>query len=450
MNSPYSILDASLTSGDITLDIRSSIIEFQTFEHIGKPYVDATLAFVDDFGLINALSIKGTEIFTITMGDVSSDSTAAFTKYFFVSKIIDTHKVNERSEMVSVQLVEDTVYVDAVKQISKSYRGTIEDMISTIASNELNKTVVYDEEFEGSAQGPRNIVVPYMSPLQAIQWVKDRATSKTGAPIYLRASLYTDDLILSDFDSHMKRDPFNKKLPLRYTSAISSVDDIDVDKTSYYSIKAYSNASSNNMLRQYEMGNVGSYYNNLDAGTGFSSGEHVSIRDIVDEFYLTELISYDTVQTMFDPELLIGDKLSDEYNSLNVFQITSSNTYNQYASYHDETVVVDDNNNISESKLKIKNKIIRAMLKKNMMDIGIDGRTIFGNQVTTGDKVRAIFLSSDVSADNKDEIDQIDRSKSGDYFILAINHIFKPLDESHVVQLRMTKIGELSPMDIEI
>ena len=50
----FSILEAVLISSrsevnDVEIDIRSNLVEFQIFEHLAKPYIDATIIFVDDF-----------------------------------------------------------------------------------------------------------------------------------------------------------------------------------------------------------------------------------------------------------------------------------------------------------------------------------------------------------------------------------------------------------------
>lgn len=60
----FSILEAVLISSrsegnDVEIDIRSNLVEFQIFEHLAKPYIDATIIFVDDFGMRDTLSMAG-------------------------------------------------------------------------------------------------------------------------------------------------------------------------------------------------------------------------------------------------------------------------------------------------------------------------------------------------------------------------------------------------------
>ena len=449
--SQFGLLEASLILSSVkdedkTVDVRGNIIELNFYENLYKPYVDAHIVLIDDFGLKDTLSIQGTERLKLVLGDAENPEEPIIVKYFFFSKINDTKRMNERAEMLSINLVEEHVYIDSVKQFSRSYTDSLENIVSTIADNELGKEVA-KEYFEGSIQGIRKIIVPYMSPLESIQWIRDRATTRIGSPIFLYASLYSDQLKMSDLDNLLKEPVINEKLPLRYTAAIASTPDTEENLRPYYEIISFRENNSENTQMMYENGAIGSYYAHIDAGTGAVVGSHVTIRDIVDEFYSTETISPDTVQSVFDPSLEIGGKLSDEYNSLHIHQIFSSGTYNQFKSYHDETSILDDNSTVIESRLKVKNKIIRMILKKNIIDIGMNGSLYFKGKVPVGKKIRVLFLNSNVQGDEKDANKQIDKRKSGDYLILAINH--KLVSEKHTSILRLTKLGNL-PKDFKL
>lgn len=441
-----SIILSSVKNEDKVVDVRGNIVEVNLFENLYKPYVDSTIVLIDDFGLKNSLNIQGTERLKLVLGDAENPEEPVFVKYFFFSKINDTQKMNERAELLSISLVEEHVYIDAIKQFSKSYTDELENIITSIADNELGKTVV-KSLFEPSVQGPRKIIVPYLSPLEAIQWLRDRATTRTGSPIFLSGSLYTNSLVMSSLDGLLREDVINDKLPLRYSSAISGVDADQDQLRPYYEIMSFKEVDAENSLALYENGAIGSFYASIDAGTGVLSGDHISIRDILDEFYTNKLISADTNQSVFDPSLEIDGKLSDEYNSLHIHQVVSSNTYNQFKSYHDETSLLGENNSLIESRLKAKNKIIRTFLKKNIIDIGMNGSLFFKGKISVGRKLRLLFLNSNVQGDLKDTNDQIDKRKSGDYIILATNH--RLADEKHTTILRLTKLGEL-PKDFRV
>jgi hypothetical protein len=449
--SSYNIIEATVimssTEGTNTeVDIRNSVIEFQTFEHIQKPYIDGRIVFIDDFGLRDTLSMSGTERLRIVLANEEDIQDTLIVKYFFFSKINDTKKLNERSELLSADLVEEHLFVDSVKQFSRSYTAKIEDIITDICFNELKKNVV-PYKFEGSAQGVRKVIVPYMSPLEAVSWVRDRATTRTGSPIYLYPSLFTDNLFISDLDSLMKEEVINAKFPLQYSTASQSIDQSKEDLKAYSTIISYKEQENNNMMALFEEGGIGSYYSSIDAGSGVTNGSHISVRDIIDEFYTNNIISPETAQTVYDPSLVIDGKLSDEYNSVNIFQVTSAGTYNQFLSYHDESTLLDDTSNIVESRLKVKNKVIRSILKKNVIDIGMEGKMFLESQAMVGNRLRLLFISPNVNLDDKDLYSQLDKRKSGDYFILGMSHMFR--DKGHTVSLRLTKIGEL-PKDYSL
>lgn len=452
MISEFSILQADVILSSVddekkVVDVRNKVVQVDFYENLYKPYVDARIVLMDDFGFKNSLSIQGTERLRIVLGNELEPEEPCITKYFFFSKIVDAQKANERAEVLSLELVEDHVYVNAVKQISRSFESNLEDMIENVVTRDLGKDVVRNK-FLGTAQGVRKVVVPYLSPLEALNWFSSRATTRSGAPIFVHADLYSDELYVSDFESLMKEPPINVEVPFQYSEALSSGDESQQELRNYTEIKNFREIEGENSLALYEDGAIGSFYANIDAGTGLIASEHISIRDILTEMYVNEVIDPSSTQSIFDPSLEIDGRLSDEYNSLFIHQVTSSNTYNQFKSYHDETVLLDENNNIFESKLKVKSKIIRQIIKKNRVDLVMNGKFFFNGKVTVGNKVRVIFLNPDVTADDTDTSGSIDFRKSGDFLILAIHHNL-PLAGKHTTTLRVTKLSDL-PSNISL
>jgi hypothetical protein len=449
--SQFSILEALVISStvrneEIVVDVLSNIKELRLYENIFNPYIDASIVLLDDFGLRTSLRVQGTERLKLVIGNADKPEEPLIIKYFFFSRIIDTRKTNERAEILSIELVEEHVYINSIKEISKSYTEKLENIIESIASIELGKETTR-RFFGGSIQGVRKIIVPYLTPIEAITWLKLRATTQTGSPLYLHGDLYSNKLILSDLDNLLKQDVVNEDLPLIMNEASNSVSDNgDLLKT-YYQVNTVREVNSFDALALYEKGVVGSYYANIDAGSGQTVGSHVTVREVVEDLYTNTVLSDDVVQNIFDPSLLIGDKLSDEYDSLHVYQVTSNNTYNQYQSYHDETVLLDQNSNIIESRLKVKNKIISQVFLRNAIEIGMSGSLFFEGKITVGNKIRVLFLDPNVAKDNESVTDQIDRRKSGDFIILAIHHLM--IDQRHVCVLKISKLSDV-PKNIKL
>lgn len=428
------------------IDIRNNIVEIVFYESLNKPFIDARIVVLDDFGLRNDLSTSGTERLNIVVADGNEPLQGVIQKTFFFSKVNDVEKTNERSELLSIDLVEEHVFLNAIKSISRSYESTLEEAISDIAARDLGKTVVETEFFENSAQGERKFVIPYMSPLEAISWLKDRMTTRTGSPSYLCADLYSQFLYFESLDNLLQEEPINIKLPLRFTDASASADDEMEGLKIYYQIKNFQEVDADDMLSLYEEGAIGSGYTNIDAGTGQAFSSHVTIREVLEDFYTVGVMPRSSHQTVFDPSLSIDGRPSDEYDALNIHQVTSSKTYGQFKSYHDEQPVIEGLN-ISESRLKIKNKIIRQVLRKNVIDIEMNGALFLEKRISPGRRMRVLFLNSNTKADSKDLSKSIDVKKSGDY--LLTNTFHRMSSDNHRISARLIKLGDL-PSDFAL
>jgi len=428
------------------VDIRNNILELTLFEALTKSYCDARVVMVDDFGFRTDLSIQGTERLSLVVADGNNPLKGVITKTFFISKINDAERINERSEVISIDLVEEHVYVNAMKQISRSYESTLEEAIKDISLRDLGKTVVETDFFEGSAQGERKVIVPYLSPLEAMTWLTQRMTSRTGAPIYVHGDLYSPYLYISSLENLMQIPVLNEKLPLRYTDATSAGDEETEALKIYYQVSTFQEVNTEDSLALYEEGAIGSSYTNIDAGTGQSFTSHISVRDILDDFYTNGIIDNTSAQSIFDPSLFIGDKPSDEYDAMNIHQVTSTKTYNQFKSYHDETQLIEDDA-LLESRLKVKNKVIRQIIRKNVIDIEMDGALFLEKKISPGRRLRILFLSPNTQGDARDVNKTIDKRKSGDYMLMNTAHTMS--QDRHRVSARMFKLGDL-PSDFTL
>ena len=260
-NTSFTIIRAEilLTSSESALqriDIRNNVVEVKFYENLFKPYVDARIKMLDDFGFRGMLSMQGTERIVITVGSSEDVMEPLFEKVFFVSSVIDAKRVNERSEALSLELVEEHVYVNAVKQISRSFTKNIEGIVSDICQGDLGKRVVKGF-FEGSAQGVRKVIVPYLKPLEAVNWLMNRATTKTGSPLFLSGDLFSDHLYLSDLDTLMSQEVINEDLPYRFSTATKSADNQTVMLGPYYDITGFEENNAENTLQLFESGAIG-------------------------------------------------------------------------------------------------------------------------------------------------------------------------------------------------
>lgn len=441
-NSKYKLFSAIYNSASVEgleVDLTANIIETHMYEHLEKPYITGRIVVLDDFGMRNYLKIKGSERINLEFRSGDDDDTESVVKNFFISKVLDVKRTSDRAEVLSIELVEDHFWVNSVKSISKSYKGKLENIINEIITDQFAPRKCRQENFTGTAQGERKLVVPYMNPLSAVQWIKSRATTTIGSPIYVYATLFQDDIIISDLDGLLLKERVNPE-PYLHSLSLQTFNIFEEIKRPYREILNYREGVSENSLGLYENGGIGSFYSMTDAGTGLSDESHLSVLTVLDDLNYNNVLKKRNKQNIFDEKVVIDDKFSDEYNSVHTFQITSGKTYAQYANFHDET---DE----TFSRLKNRNRVIRLALKKDNLEIMVDGSPWFESAVSVGAKIRILFLNTDPSNDTKSLAEQYDYKKSGDFLVLAAHHSL--IEERHRVTAQLTKIEDLSQDEID-
>lgn len=198
-------------------------------------------------------------------------------------------------------------------------------------------------------------------------------------------------------------------------------------------IEAFKSGGSEDSLKMVSKGALGSLYTNTDIGTGLTSRDRFSIRDIMSEMKSRDLISSDASQSVFDENQFFINKYVDQYDSKIYHQITSLGTYDKFQGYHDVT-------DSREHTLKLKNISIRNALYRNMLNVVVPGVGFMYSKISVGDIMRCQFASSVDDTKIRDTETLTDKQKSGDYLIYAARHMFR--GTKHSVSVNITKLSK--------
>jgi hypothetical protein len=419
-------------------DMTQYIGEFVVYEDLNKPYITAKIAFLDDRGIFsNELGFKGTETFTITVQNVDPVNTVEFTHSFLMTSIEKMYKTNEKTEVYVFNLIDKHVFLDANIRLSKSYKGKIENIITAISVSELGKTVDQSYISGPSLQDNLKVIIPYLSPLQACQWLTKRATTKNGSPFFFYASLYDENLRIGDFDGQYSKTPFNSQVPLTYSPAATN-DTVDGDPIyESLAIKDVKYGALQDTLKMITDGAVGSRLTAVDVSKNVKLSTHHSIRKTLARLQQDEVIPSNSTQNVFDPkQVFVADDNSplytDDANAREFYKVHSFGTYNSFNSYED-VATLGDTGDI------LRSLSVRSMLEKNRLEINIPGTLLLTRKVTVGDTIAVNFLSSNVVIEETAPEDKLDRERSGNYLIYAIRHTFTKT--THDVVLSITKLN---------
>ena len=435
----YKIIKAEISAdrlGPTAIDVRAMIGELNLFETLEKPYVTGTLLLLDDKSIMDKLNFRGTEKLTIEIASVADINEPRIggppgkEKTFLMTKIEKTIRTNDKTEVNLITLVEEHFFFDKLVKVSRSFTASLESIMTEIFVGSLNKTV--DQSYlTKSSQGVRKINIPYMHPLEAVDWIRDRATTELGGPFFTYSSVFDNSIRIASLDGLMRQPAFNSRSPFIYSSAMAQKSEDLSESQRSFLIEGFKMSDAEDSMKMVSKGALGSMYTNTDIGTGITSRDRFTIRDVLTEMKSRDLIPPNSVQSVYDENQSFINKYTDQYDSKVYHQITSSGTYDKFQGYHDVT-------DSREHTLKLKNISIRNALYRNMMNVVVPGVAFMYAKISVGDIMRCRFASSadDVKTQNADTL--TDKQKSGDYLIYAVRHMFR--GTKHSASVNITKL----------
>lgn len=443
----YKITKATITADRLggldgnKLDVRTSIAELNIFESLDKPYLTGTILILDDKALFDKMNFQGTERLSLDMASVDNDLDTVFSRTFIMTGIEDSVKSNDngKSSIYSFTLIDEHAFLSALTKISKSFNGRIDEIMIKLLATEMKLDI--DTSYlalpNGSIADPVQTnmrgIVPNLSPIDAIKWLCNRATTVTGSPFFVYASMHDNNLRLGNLDSMLSQKAWNSKLPYTYNPANVSSAESQTEFERTFTIKSLKTSSMANTLRLVQLGAVGASLKNTNLNTGQMSSHHHSIRKVLDRLQEQNIIGKN--QNVFDPDFQVGEVLVDEHKSHMFHTVTSTGTYGRKKSYHDEYET-------NQFKKKLEVKSILNHMYKNMMNVVVEGAGFIISKASVGDIVNLKVVNDNVENSSvADEGDLIDKARSGDFIIYDTRHTFQ--GTQHTVSMNLCKLERL-------
>jgi len=407
------------------VDIVGLVTDIEVFEHIDLPYTTGQIAFIDTFRLYDRIDFQGAETCTVRFKETLSAK--AVEHNFIIDKIISNKKANEQSDLIMVHLVEDILFKSNTKNVNKAYNGRPDGIIKTIASEWLDKEV--EEIFSDVYQKQIKVIIPNMTPIDAMIWLKNRGTTSEGYPTYLFSSFTLNRFIYADLKTMIEKQPVNIRAPFIYGP---SMHDLEANlQQRYVPIKEYALEESDDLYNLIADGLISADHHFLNTHTFKDMKNTFNIHtDALDDFLDTKIRNQ--VITLAD-NFKIDDVELQNLKSRRITQISESGAYddgtNRFVSYDEDTK--------DGHKKKIISMALKKLLLKTPITIRIDG-TGFTNpdgHYTTGNVVRILF-----SANRPNSLGDIklDLKKSGDYLIYGAKHAFS--DSRYQIHLKCVKL----------
>jgi len=440
------VISADRLSDDY--DVKQMIAEIDFFEDLEKPYVTGQILVFDDLGVFDEIKLKGTEQIDLSIQIPEIPQAKVDIKFNIVS-IVQVRKLSERSEMYHLNLIAPHAYKDQFIKISRSYTGKLEDISESILKNHLE--VRTDRNYmdgQKSKQSPVRIITPYISPLEAVEWLMDRATTKIGAPFYAYQTIYDqqlnggkDVIRFGNLEDMYKKEIWNEELPVLYSQARGqSAGGADISKQAFI-VKKISFENLQDTLKLAAESSAGAMMSSYDVFSSQRYSRHFGVTDLIEKMDTEGGMMKGGKQNVFDDEqkLTIDNetKTLDEFDARYINLVTSYGTYGYRNSYHD---VFDQ----SEALNKLRHYAVKSLFNKNMIDLILPGISFWSqlengaSGVTVGDLVKINFKNTNVETAGDEEFN---KDLSGTYLIHKCRNIFQ--STTHEVAVSVTKVADL-------
>ena len=410
------------------LDISPALIsELNIYENIEFPYLTGNFLMRDDNGIRSAYGIYGNEELTITIeGPVGSDI-QPITKKFMITKVEAGQKVSDRVSMDLYSIIEKHAYLNYIQKVSKTFTGKGESIIANIMSNYFDMGL----EHKGldSLQPAFRYIIPYLTPLDAADMIRDRITSPQGTPFFFYSTLRSDRLILNDFETMFSSKPWNtqqKNIEYVYSEAGTNSSETDL-----FYIRNWNPLSLESVLDVAMNGAYGSHFQILDVTSAGAYNYLYNSSKTLSNLYEAGTLpgnagnKIDNQALTVDDSLTIGKNENDRksvgeyiskfYSTVAASKIYISSLDNYVNGYHDHS----DDAGLYQKKLE--NKALRNIMLRSVVNIDVAGAPYLQEERGVGNMIRVLVpLTS--TADVGDPF--IDQKLSGDYLIYQLRHVF--------------------------
>lgn len=180
----FVIKDLSIVSFDGTrrYDVRGIFEELNIFDNLMSPVMSGNILINDALGLSNKLKFDGSEYIEIDIvKDIDLPKKLFFKKKFLIYKQSDRKQVNQSSEMYILHFVSEEFTLSQQKKIQQFYKGEYSTIVERILKDHLKVEKASIEK----TKGIKEIVIPTLSPLDAVEYVTKRSIGNNGLPDFL-------------------------------------------------------------------------------------------------------------------------------------------------------------------------------------------------------------------------------------------------------------------------
>ena len=435
----------STQRNDHTVDITTTLVELNIFEHIERSYLTGFITYIDTGRSIEIMDFQGTEFLDIEFGLYTTPHRVS--KRFVVMEVQSIVPTTDTTDTVTLRILDYDGYLNTLINVNKMYEGKpsqiIDDILRDYFENKrviragdanqfdslideldyirnpnadaLNETRQLAQELQSSFR----YIVPNLNPLEAIEMIKLRTTGLTGTPFFCYATLADNNLRFYDLYSLLQEEPINAGDPFVFSTQLSQRAPTTGAGLARQ-ISKIKNPQNANTLELIMNGDVGSLYEYVDTTHGLEYTFNYDLEKVLSNLLTSR--SYPAADT----RSLFRNKPVSENLAERITRISTGNIYDDAVhNYHEDM-------SSQRHSAKAISRSVRNLLGKSVLEIEVPGLHIIPQG---GNKTLGRILSVVSIADGEQFNEVFDRKRTGDYMIYTTRHTLTPNNYSAALSL---------------
>ena len=183
--SKFSLNELAIVTKTGKLDISKLFQELNIFDSILSPVMTGAVVIIDSIGLSAKLLFDGSEVLLVNIGKDTDSESFRLKKAFRIYRQTNRATIEQNSETYTLEFVSDEFIFSEQQKINQSYKTTYSETAKKILVNYLKTP---EQKLRGVFQattGIRDIVIPNLRPLEAIEWCAKRSIDQKRSPNYV-------------------------------------------------------------------------------------------------------------------------------------------------------------------------------------------------------------------------------------------------------------------------
>lgn len=407
----FDIVELSITTSDgVKLDISQIYEEINIFDNVMLPCMSGNIVLKDGVGFSSKINFDGSEYINIKINkDVDSkEPRSDFDKKFVIYKQTDRTQLNQSAELYTLHFVSEEFILSSQKKIRQMYKGTYSDIVRKILKDYLGVKNQFGDIFNiYDTKGIQEVLIPNLSPFDAIEYITKRANSEQGVPdmMFWQNHMGYNFMPLSYI---MNENDYGTIATINFGAKNLSIDDMNGEM---FGARDYRIVSQFDAAQNIQSGVYAGKFIGFDTLTRTIKTSKLSFNDT---YKLTSHANKNSMNTKIpNKERNTADQMFDSRITLYPYQLERANTPYLKANDPKSANIVDNSHNYILQRKSIFSNLMQKRIRITMP----------GNFILTAGSPVMVQMPKRNTIDTTDEFGDI--TIQGRYIITGARHIIR-------------------------